>query len=89
MGTGWTHQWVNDTPPASINLSCPLAGHRDMVFGDGVALTLVASRSAVGPGTFYVDYTSNILYIGNNPNGHIVEAAVQPSGINVTAAYSQ
>ena len=68
MSTGWTHQCVNDTTPAAINPSYPLAGHRDMVFVDGVALTLVASQSAVGPGTFYVDYTRNILYIGNNFN---------------------
>ena len=81
--SGWNYQFAVDTPSDAIDPNYPLAGHRDMVFIDGMPLTLVGSASQVGPGKFYVDYTHHQLYIGSNPNGHTVEATTQAVALYV------
>jgi len=88
MHTGWATQFANTagTPgapygQAPVNTNYPLAGYPDMVFVNGVALTCAANptvtggQSSVGPGKFYIDYTNQTIYIGNNPNGATVEVA--------------
>ena len=81
--SGWNYQFAVDTPSQAIDPNYPLAGHRDMVFIDGMPLTLVGSLSQVGPGEFYVNYSNDTLYIGSNPNGQTVEAASQAVGLYV------
>ena len=89
--TGWTTQFANDADPNAINSNYPLAGYRDMVFVNGVALTCAANptvaggQSAVGPGKFYINYTNHTIYLGNNPTGKTVEVAAQQMGINTWA----
>ena len=84
VSSGWNYQFAVDTPSEAIDPNYPLAGHRDMVFIDGMPLTLVGSASQVGPGKFYVDYTHHQLYIGSNPNGHTVEATTQAIALNIS-----
>ncbi|WP_206664839.1 carbohydrate-binding domain-containing protein [Dankookia rubra] len=54
------------------------AGYPDAVYIDGVPLRPVDTRAEVTPGKFYFDYAANRIYIGENPTGHKVEAAVTP-----------
>lgn len=66
-----------------IDGAYPLAGNGDMVFLNGTLLTQVGSRDQVKPGTFYVDYSSQKLYIGDNPTGKSVEATVATRAIGM------
>jgi hypothetical protein len=51
-------------------------GYPDAVFLDDVPLTAVASRGAVESGTYFFDYNADRIYIGDDPAGRKVEAAV-------------
>lgn len=85
--TGWTPQFdstagytasiaANTAPNWTwLNPTYPMAAHPDQVWVDGSALSQVGSLSQVGPGTFYVDYSTQRLYIGSNPSGHSVRAS--------------
>ena len=84
VSSGWNYQFAVDTPSEAIDPNYPLAGHRDMVFIDGMPLTLVDSASQVGPGEFYVDYSNDSIYIGSNPNGHTVEAKDQAVALYIS-----
>jgi len=50
--------------------------HPEDVFIDHEPLTHVTSLSQVGPGSWYFDYGANRIYIGEDPNGHLVETSV-------------
>lgn len=52
------------------------------VYRDNVLLTRVLSRSAVGPGRFYFDYGADRIYVGDNPAGHVLEAAATEYAFN-------
>ncbi|TAM82840.1 MAG: right-handed parallel beta-helix repeat-containing protein [Acidobacteria bacterium] len=59
------------------------------LFFDSKPLTRVASLSQVGPGAWYLDYSTGKVYVGSNPGGHSVElslarAAFWGSAGNVT-----
>jgi parallel beta-helix repeat protein len=58
-----------------VSPSYPMASHADQLFLDGNALKQVTSPAAVTPGTFYVDYGSHQLVMGDNPAGHAVRAS--------------
>jgi parallel beta-helix repeat protein len=51
-------------------------GYPDAVFLDDKPLQPVATLQDVRPGTFFFDYAADRIYIGDNPSGHQVEAAV-------------
>ncbi len=51
-------------------------GYPDAVFLDDKPLTHVGSLQEVRSGTFFFDYAADRIYIGDNPAGHQVEAAV-------------
>jgi parallel beta-helix repeat protein len=87
--TGWVAEgsaWRKDgwstslpalaVPSGYIDPSHPMAGYPDMTFLSGQPLTQVASRSAVAPGTFYVDKANKQLFLGTNPSGATVEGSV-------------
>lgn len=84
--TSWTTEWTIDADPENIDPAYPLSTHRDMVLVNGLALTLVASQSAVGPGNFYVNYNTNTLYIGTNPSGQIVEGVTNAGALSINAS---
>lgn len=82
------NDWAYKFPPAPrvgseyLDPKFPLAAERDMVFVDGQALTQVATRDEVKPGTFFVDGANRALYIGTNPTSKTVEAAIIPLGFD-------
>ena len=99
--TGWTGSggdWVHSgfTPsfssgtldPTLVNPDYPLAGDPDIAFIDGRWLKQVGSRTAVVPGTFFVDDPNNQLWIGDNPSGHTVEAATRDEALTIKGANS-
>lgn len=46
------------------------------LFFDNNLKTRVGSLSAVGPGTWYLNYSTGNVYMGDNPTGHTVEISV-------------
>jgi len=63
------------------------------LFFDNVPLVHNIALSDVGPGSWYFDYTNDIIYFYDNPAGHTVETSVVPSafalgpGNNITIQY--
>lgn len=80
---GWKYGFPRNMGREYIDPKHPLAGNRDMVFVNGQALKQVGDRSQVSPGTFYVDYRGNKLYIGSNPRGKTVEATARETGLTI------
>jgi parallel beta-helix repeat protein len=88
---GWTTQFCQTCfDPRAIDPNYPNAGMPDMVFVNGQPLAQVASLAAVGPGTFYVDYSQQALYIGDDPTvtGTTVEASTQTYAMQFAAGAS-
>ncbi len=53
----------------------------DLYF-DSVPLFHAGSISAVGPGSWYFDYSARIIYFADNPAGHVVETSVTRSAFS-------
>jgi hypothetical protein len=71
---GWTREFdVESGGPVSNDR--PLAGRPDQVFLAGTQLAQVTSRDAVAPGSFFHDTAADRLWIGDDPNGRLVEAS--------------
>lgn len=83
----WNYSFPLSLPTTSgdIDSNYPMAGHRDMAYINGNSLRQVRSKAAVVPGTFYVDYRSNKLYIGSNPANKTVEATTQDAAFSVSS----
>ncbi|WP_427894818.1 right-handed parallel beta-helix repeat-containing protein [Kribbella sp. GL6] len=88
-GTSWSVQGV--LPPAytlkgqcedNKTNPCQLG---EQLYLDGKHLTRVMSLPQVKPGTFYGDYSTNILYVGDDPTGHLAELARAQTAIANTA----
>jgi parallel beta-helix repeat protein len=79
----WTYKFIPTADIAAIDLAYPMAQYPDQAFIDGNPLTQVASKAQVGAGTFYVDYTLDQLFIGDNPAGRTVEASAYVFAINM------
>lgn len=62
------------------------AGYPDAVFLDDAPLKAVDTRAEVSRGTYYFDYAADRIYIGDDPTGHEVEAAVSPYAFGGTAS---
>lgn len=82
--SGWNYSFPPTTKSADIDSKYPMAGYRDMAYVNGESLRQVRSKEAVAPGTFYVDYRSNKLYIGTNPAGKTVEATTQDAAFSLS-----
>lgn len=80
---GWKYSFAPNRGKEVIDRQYPMAGHRDMVYVDGVSLKQVGSKANVKPGTFYVDARSNKLYIGSNPAGKAVEATTKAEAFEI------
>ena len=76
-GSYWaSHVQVSQTsyPGAcGTNPACTLP---EDLFFNNVLKTRVTSLSAVGPGKWYLNYSSGTVYMGDNPSGHTVELSV-------------
>ncbi|MBW4637759.1 MAG: right-handed parallel beta-helix repeat-containing protein [Gloeocapsa sp. UFS-A4-WI-NPMV-4B04] len=80
---GWNYAFAPNVGSEYIDPNYPMAGYRDMTFIDGVSLKQVASKAAVVPGTFYVDYANKQLHIGDNPAGKTVEATALEEAFDI------
>lgn len=72
-------------PPygAFVNPAYPMAAHPDQVFRDGTALRQVSSLEQVSPATFYLDEATSRLYVGSDPNGHVLRGSDLAKAISV------
>lgn len=80
-GDDWSTRWSTRftvRTGAPVQASQPAAGHPDQVFVDGAPLSEVLTRDAVVPGTFFRDVPRDLLVIGDDPAGHLVEASDLP-----------
>ncbi|MBA3398910.1 MAG: right-handed parallel beta-helix repeat-containing protein [Acidimicrobiia bacterium] len=69
-----------------INPRYPMAAHPDQLWVNGRRQRQVSNRSAVRPGTFYVDDAGNRLYLGANPRGNTVRASTIAKALTVRGA---
>ncbi len=82
----WNYRFDREShETGAIDPVRPYAGYPDMVFVDGLPLRQVGTVADVVPGTFLVDYDSKRIYIGNNPQGRLVEASAYKRGLRVSA----
>ncbi|HET9177631.1 MAG TPA: hypothetical protein VFQ24_04655, partial [Terriglobia bacterium] len=72
--------WVADVPVSSLHSyrgECdkqhPACMYPEDLFFDSKPLKRVAGLSAVGPGSWYLDYSTEKVYVGSDPGGHTVE----------------
>ena len=56
--------------------------NNDMVFVDGKLLKSVGWEGEVDSTSFYIDYKSGFVYIGNNPTNHLVEITAFKYGMH-------
>ncbi len=86
----WTTAWRTDFARAStphVYKEQPESGWPEQFFLDGVPLTEVTSRSAVVPGTFFHDPAADLVWIGDNPTGRLVEGSSLGWGIYLNKAH--
>lgn len=60
----WNYSFPPQVNDKFINPNSPMAGYRDMVYVNGVALKQVRRKAEVVAGTFYVDRANKDLYVG-------------------------
>ena len=89
----YTHVWTPNLGtcgipagwPASI---APIARRTELLFVNGIPLTEVMSTADLRPGTFYVNETSNLIYMkpasGTYVPSATIEAAVRRQTLNVS-----
>ena len=91
-GQYWVAE-VNVNPLSSYRGKCdathPACMYPEDLFFDSKPLKRVASLADVGPGSWYLDYSAEKVYVGTDPGGHTVElsearAAFWGSASNVT-----
>lgn len=97
--TGWNavsstiyaHSWTYNfgtcaVPSGWPSTIAPIALRTEMIFVNGVPYTEVMSYSDLRPGTFFVNESSNELYVDSstNLNSATVETAVRPQTLTVS-----
>jgi parallel beta-helix repeat protein len=60
--------------------------NNDMVFLDGELLSAVGGEQDITEKTYYIDYEAGQVYLGTNPENHIVEITTQDSALIRTIA---
>ena len=86
-GAYWTAQvqlWYGNYAPGQCGPN-PACGYPQDLFFNNVLKTRVTSLSAVVPGTWYLDYSTGTVYMGDNPNGSTVEISNLPYAFNGAA----
>lgn len=81
VGANWVAP-VQVTQAASYPGVCaatnPACMYPEDLFFDNVPKLRVTSLAAVAPGSWYLDYSSGNVYMGDDPTGHTVEVSVLP-----------
>lgn len=85
-GDAWKTTWIYHFPPgngdASATRENPMAAYNDGVWVDEEPLWQVEGHDQVEPGTFYLDYDTDTLYVGTDPMGKTVEVTAFAMGFN-------
>ncbi len=80
-GSYWV-SWAQVSQQASYPGQCeaatPACIYPEDLFFNSSPKQRVNSLSAVGPGTWYLDYSTGDVYMGDNPNGYTVEISELP-----------
>lgn len=71
-----------------VNPTYPMAAHPDQLWLNDVAQLQVGSRDLLVPGTFYVDYATQRLYLGSDPTGAAVRASDTVKALVIAGAGS-
>ncbi len=75
----WTQvTWTGNYPGQCNNSSSTACIYPEDLFFNGSPKTRVLSLSSVAPGTWYLDYTTGNVYMGDNPSGYTVEISLAP-----------
>lgn len=99
--TGWSqqtatiysHTWTPNLGTCAIpsgwpSTIAPIARRTEMIFVNGVPLTEVMSYGQIRPGTFWVNETTNMIYLSPSASTNMatakVEAAVRPQTLSVS-----
>jgi len=77
----WTYRFAPN-PDNVVDPAYPVAKYPDQAFIDGTPLKQVATKAEVVPGTFFVGYSTNQLFVGDSPAGRTVEASIYVFAIN-------
>ena len=76
----WVAQVSGMTPQSSYRGECdskhPACKYPEDLFFDSKPFTRVASLSQVGPGAWFLDYSTEKAYVGSDPGGHTVEISI-------------
>ncbi|MFF0340506.1 right-handed parallel beta-helix repeat-containing protein [Kribbella sp. NPDC004875] len=94
--TGWKRAGSAWTVQGVLPSAYPLKGQceddkskpcqlGEQLFVDGKHLTRVMSATQVKPGTFYGDYRTDTLHLGDDPTGHVVEMSRTQTAIDKSA----
>jgi parallel beta-helix repeat protein len=91
VGPAWVARGISQGPTVNYDGSFPDFLHpearfSDDVFYDNKLLERVRDKEEVEPATFFLDYESEHLYIGDVPEGHTLELAVSDGVIAGDAA---
>ncbi|HEY1738875.1 MAG TPA: right-handed parallel beta-helix repeat-containing protein [Acidimicrobiia bacterium] len=76
----------NCFPAGALDPLYPAAGYPEQVFVDGAPLRQVLNKDVLGPGAFYVDRGAGLLWLNDNPNGHMIEVTELPSAFTISPA---
>ena len=60
-------------PSGALDPLYPAAGYPEQVFVDGAPLRQVLNKDVLGPGAFYVDRSAGLLWLNDDPTGHVIE----------------
>lgn len=84
-GSSWTtHVQVTKAAsyPGVCNPAHPACVYPEDLFFNSVPKTRVTTASAVAPGTWYLDYGSGTVYMGDNPASYTVEISLLPNAFS-------
>jgi hypothetical protein len=88
----YTHVWTPNLGTCGIPAGwpgsiAPIARRTEMLFVNGIPMTQVMAESELRPGTFYVNESSNLMYLdppsGTNVGSANIEAAVRRNLLNI------
>ena len=80
-GSVWTAAVEVTQAPSyrgTCNSTSPACAYPEDLFFDNTPKTRVADLSVVGPGSWYLDYSSGTVYMGDDPSSHTVEISLLP-----------
>ena len=79
-------QTQQSEPHGECTPEAPRCSSNEDLYVDDELLRHVASRDAVGPGTWFFDYDADTIYLGDDPAGRRVETTVTPRAIGGDAS---